>query len=305
MWRVGQGLRDNTVWAVHVDARNRVWVGTGNAGLAVLDVDRGAFRYYDHKADPRIGSDDVWSIASMADGTLWFGTSDGGLHRLAADGDVTRFMPRTGDPRSLPDAGVGQLAVDHDGTLWIGTKSGVARWSGHDFARLPLSALNSPAVKRLTIDADNALWMGTPRGASVRRRDGSVSLTPWSGYGKTLFHVLLRDRDGVYWLDTVDGLGRDSEGAIRNVPLYSNSVHGGVKPSWSRAYEDREGGLWFASSDSGLWYLRASWRRFSLLSRQLDDPAAPANAYVHGHRALAERRHVAGRQWWHARPPGS
>ena len=283
VWRVGQGLRDNNVWAVHVDARNRIWIGTSSAGLAMLDVDRGALRYYDRKSNPQIGSDDVWSIASMRDGTLWFGTSDGGLHRLAAvNGVITRFMPRPGDPRSLPAASVGQLAVAPDDTLWIGTKNGVARWTGHDFARLPSSALNSPAVNGLTIDADGALWMGTPRGVSVRRRDGSVSLSPWSDYGKTLFHMLLRDRGGIYWLDTVDGLGRDSEGAIRNVSLYSNSVHGAVKPSWSRAYEDREGGLWFASSDSGLWYLRANWHRFSVLSRQLDDAASSANAYVHG-----------------------
>ena len=286
VWRVGQGLRDNNIWAVHVDARNRVWIGTGNAGLAMLDVDRSTFRYYD-KSDPRIGSDDVWSIASLRDGSLWFGTSDGGLHRLSADGTITRFMPRAGDSRSLPDAGVGQLAVAPDGTLWIGTKNGVARWTGRDFERLPASDLNAQAINGLTVDGDGALWIGTPRGVSVRWPDGSVALSPWSGYGKTLFHMLLRDRSGISWLDTVDGLGRDSEGPpgqgeVRNVPLYSNAAHGAVKPSWSRAYEDREGGLWFASSDSGLWYLRTYWHRFSVLPRQLDDPASPANAYVHG-----------------------
>ena len=46
VWRVGQGLRDNNVWAVHVDPLNRVWIGTSNAGLAMLDVDRREFRYY-------------------------------------------------------------------------------------------------------------------------------------------------------------------------------------------------------------------------------------------------------------------
>ncbi|HEX2595964.1 MAG TPA: two-component regulator propeller domain-containing protein, partial [Luteimonas sp.] len=144
VWRVGQGLRDNNIWAVHVDARNRVWIGTSNAGLAMLDVDRTTFRYYDRKSDPRIGSDDVWSIASLRDGSLWFGTSDGGLHRLARDGTITRFMPRANDLRSIPDAGVGQLAVTPDGTLWVGTKNGVARWTGHDFERLPAADLNSP-----------------------------------------------------------------------------------------------------------------------------------------------------------------
>ena len=287
VWRVGQGLRDNNVWAVHVDPLNRVWVGTSNAGLAMLDVDRREFRYYDRHSDSRIGSDDVWSIASTRDGALWFGTSNGGLHRLSVDGTVTRFLPRDGDPRSLPDASVGQLAVARDGTLWIGTKSGVARWTGKDFERLPVDALNSPAVNGLSIDRDGALWIGTPRGVSVRHPDGSVSRTPWARYDKTVFHMLLRDRGGIDWLDTVDGLGRDSEGpqeggTVRNVLLYSNAAHGAVKPSWSRAYEDREGGLWFASSDSGLWYLRARWQRFSVLPRQLDDPGSSANAYVHG-----------------------
>ena len=282
VWRVGQGLRDNNVWAVHVDARNRVWIGTSSAGLAMLDVDRRDFRYYDHRSSPGIGSDDVWSVASMPDGSLWFGTANGGLHRLAPDGAITRFMPRTGDPRSLPDASVGQLAVAPDGMLWIGTKNGVARWTGRDFERLPADALNSQAVNGLSIDSDGDLWIGTPRGVSVRYPDGGISRDPWGDYRKTLFHMLLRDRSGIAWLDTVDGLGRDSEGVVRNVPLYSNAAHGAVKPSWSRAYEDREGGLWFASSDSGLWYLRSNWHRFSVLPRQLDDPASSANAYVHG-----------------------
>src|SRR6478672_12823774 len=97
IWRVGQGLRDNTVWAVHVDARNRVWVGTGNAGLAMLDTRRETFRYYDRKTNPAMGSDDVWSIATTPDGALWFGTADGGLHRMQGDGHIVRYMPRVND----------------------------------------------------------------------------------------------------------------------------------------------------------------------------------------------------------------
>ena len=94
VWRVGRGLRDNFVWSVHVDARNRVWVGTAKAGLAMLDADRRAFRYYDRRNHPHIGSNDIWSIASTRDGALWFGTADGGLHRMAADGAIARYMPR-------------------------------------------------------------------------------------------------------------------------------------------------------------------------------------------------------------------
>ena len=58
VWRVEQGLRDNFVWTVHVDARNRVWVGTRAAGLAVLDARRQRFDWFDRRTPggPKLNS---------------------------------------------------------------------------------------------------------------------------------------------------------------------------------------------------------------------------------------------------------
>ena len=280
VWRVGQGLRDNYIWTVHVDGQNRVWIGTRHAGLAMFDADRQRFVYYDRATHPRIGDDEVWSIVSTRDGTLWFGTSDAGLHRLDPDGRITRFMPRPHDPRSLPDAGVSQLVLGPHGDLWVGTKNGVARWTGRDFARLPPSALDAPNINVLRFDQDGTLWIGTPRGVSAVYPDGHADLDPSPGYGRKVYALLLTDRNGNRWLDTVDGLGREEEGEVRNVPLYSDAAHGMIRPSWSGAYQDREGGLWFASSDSGLWFLPSDWTRFSVLARMADDPDSMGNAYV-------------------------
>lgn len=284
IWRVEQGLRDNFVWSVHVDARNRVWIGTRQAGVAMLDASRSRFRYFNRSNTPVIASDDVWSIASTKDGAIWFGTADAGLYRIAADDKVTRFMPRADDARSLPDASIGQLARAPDGALWIGTKAGVARWNGRDFERVPASALNSPAINGLTVEPDGTLWIGTPEGVSVRRSNGSYSKVPWreQGVSSPVLHVLLRDRSAQYWFDIAAGLGRDSDGGVSVVPLYSETANGLVRPSWVGAYEDREGGVWFASYNSGLWYLPANWRRFAALSRRLDDTTTIANAHVRG-----------------------
>ena len=284
-WRVEQGLHDNFVWSVHVDARNRVWFGTHQAGLGMFDAQRRKFRYYSRDNTPAMRSDDVWSVASTRDGAVWFGTADAGLYRIGADGKtITRFMPRANDPRSLPNANVGQLVVAPDGTLWIGTQGGVARWTGRDFEHAPANALNSPLVNGLTIDRDGTLWVGTPQGVSVRRPDGSWSKSPWAtlaGDGKVL-HVLRHDRSGQYWFDIPAGLGIDSEHRIESVPLYSASASGAVRPSWIAAHEDREGGLWFASYNNGLWYLAPDWRRFSVFSRRADAPDSIANAHVRG-----------------------
>ncbi|GAA4860663.1 hybrid sensor histidine kinase/response regulator [Luteimonas vadosa] len=283
IWRVGDGLRDNFIWTVHVDAKDRVWLGTQQAGLVMLDVSRSRFVHFDRDSHPAIGSNDVWSIATTPDGMLWFGTADGGLHQLSPGGTIRRFMPRAGDPRSLPSPGVSRLAVDRDGSLWVGTKGGVARWTGRDFERLALGEANA-FVNHLDFDRAGALWIGLQSGGFVRRRNGRIERMPWIDpvQGAPALHMLLEDRQGAHWLDTASGLSRERNGEVQDVPLYSNTSRGMVRPAWSAAYEDREGGLWFASLDSGLWRLPANWRNFSVLQRRVGDDSSPANAFVHG-----------------------
>ncbi|WP_460822349.1 two-component regulator propeller domain-containing protein [Lysobacter olei] len=280
VWRIEQGLRDNFVWSVHVDARNRLWVATRMAGLAMLDEARQAFRYFDTRNTPGMASNDIWTVTSTANGDIWFGTADHGLYRLDGRGRATRFMPRAGDPRSVPHPSVSKVLVAPDGTLWVGTKAGVARWTGRDFERLAEASLGASLVNAMTVEPDGTLWVGTSQGVAVRHPDGRVDPSPYGRDG--VLHVLHRDRDGSRWLDIPQGLGRDNDGVLSVVPLYSLSSRGSVRPPWVKAYEDHEGGLWFASSSNGLWYLPPNWRQFSVLPRRLEDPASLANAHVLG-----------------------
>ncbi len=284
VWRVGDGLRDNHVWTVLVDREDRVWVGTQNGGLSMLDVQRRAFTHYGRDGDPRIGSNDVWSLAQTSDGAIWFGTADGGLHRLGRDGRITRFMPEPGDPRSLPSASVTWLRTDAAGRLWVGTYHGVARWTGRDFERLMHDMHPPPAVNALVPDRDGDMWIATAAGAFVHRAaSGRMEQAPWRDpvLGHPPLGMLVQDRQGAHWLDTRSGLSVERDGVVHDVPLYSNTSRGLVRPSWSAALEDREGGLWFASSEMGLWHLPANWRNFTVLRRVLDDPASAANAFVY------------------------
>ncbi|TZF90322.1 response regulator [Lysobacter lacus] len=280
VWRIEQGLRDNYVWSVYVDASDRVWVGTRSAGLAVLDTQRRQFDWIDRDT-PGVAGVEIWCIAGTRDGSIWFGTADAGLHRLH-NGRVERFVPVPGDPRSLPAPNVRKLAVDSRGTLWVGTVQGVARWDGTGFARDDASRLPAPSINGLSAEPDGTLWIGTPQGLVARRPDGRITAPAWTSPGGALLQMLLHDRAGTHWFDIPQGLGVEGDGRVAVVPLYSAAAQGLVRPAWVDAREDREGGLWFASNTNGLWYLPPRWRQFSVLSRRLGDPATLANAQVRG-----------------------
>ena len=284
VWRAGDGLLDNYLWSVHVDARNRIWVGTSQAGLAMLDTDRRTFRHYDSHNTPGIGSDNVWSVTSTPDGAIWFGTASAGLHRLGRDGRVQRFVPEADDPHSLPSLEVSQLRTTPAGELWIATRDGAARWNGRNFDRVRTDAFASPVINSIGVQPDGTLWFGTPRGVGVRRPDGRFDAAPFRALGAdaTVLDILVRDHAGQYWFDTPQGMGIEQNGRLQNVPLFSAASQGMVRPSWTSSLEDREGGVWFGSAGNGLWYLPANWRQFALYSRRLDDPTSLGNAAVHG-----------------------
>ncbi|MDH5823519.1 ATP-binding protein [Luteimonas sp. RD2P54] len=287
IWREEQGLPANFVWSLALDRKGRLWVGTGHGGLAMYDPAVDRFARFDRANTPGLGSDDIWSLAATADDALWIGTADGGLHRMAGDGTVARFMPDPDDPRSLPAAGVVSLAVAaDDGALWVGTTDGVARWTGDGFERLPRDALPDRRVNHLHADASGTLWIGTPGGVAARRGDGSVVAAPWrpEDPGLRPLQVLLQDSRGDFWLDVPAGLGHASGGEVSAVPLFSELAQGQVRPQWTSAHEDREGGVWLISNTNGLWYQPAGWSRFTVLSRRLEDPHSLGNAHV---RAIA------------------
>ncbi|WP_407352453.1 two-component regulator propeller domain-containing protein [Luteimonas sp. R10] len=286
IWREEQGLPDNFVWTLALDADGRLWIGTAYGGLAVYEPERDRFRYINRANTPELGSDEIWSLEVTPDGAVWIGTANAGLHRLAPDGRMTRYMPRQGDDRSLPHDSVVAIAAAR-GALWIGTTDAVARWTGSGFERLPIDRVVAGGrVNHLHLDDDGTLWIGTTAGVAVRHADGRLSPAPWRSADPELriLQVLLHDSRGDCWLDVPKGLGHVSAGRVSNVPLYSEAAQGLVRPQWTAAHEDREGGVWLVSNSHGLWYQPAHWSQFAVLGRRLDDPDTLANAHV---RAIA------------------
>ncbi|WP_088411703.1 ligand-binding sensor domain-containing protein [Xanthomonas citri] len=282
IWRMEDGLTDNFVWAVGVDAEDGLWVGLNDGGVGFLDPKRRTFTPFKSKEFPELSHLTVWAVAQTPDGDLWFGTSRSGVYRRRPNGSMQHFMFVANDANSLPSDRVTALRVTADGTLWIGSNGGIARWNGMSFDRKVLPG-NSQVSNGLRLGSNGDLWVTDSNNGLYRlESSGNFVPHPWKHAkdGQDVIGMLLHDRRGHYWLDTMSGLGISDGAQVQNVPIYSLSAHGLVKPSWASAYEDREGGLWFTSLNGGLWHLPPNWSTFSVLSYHADDPQSMANPLV-------------------------
>ncbi|WP_246069854.1 hybrid sensor histidine kinase/response regulator [Cognatiluteimonas lumbrici] len=269
-----QSLPGNTVQALHVDARDRLWIATESGGLSMLDPQRRRFTHYRMAEHPEIGSDDTWAIASQGD-VVWFGTYAGGVHRLDPDGRITRFMPGE-DGSGLPAPTVLALLVDAQGVLWAGTMRGLARWTGDDFERVSLPGPRpGPLVFSLSLDGD-ALWVGASTGVFRRSGSGRWVAPSWSPMFEqpNAVQALVRDRQGQFWIGSQLGLWRVRGDGIP-VPVRGDGP--GINKAVAALLLQDDGALWAPVTGVGLGYLRADWRQVAQFSRR--DSALGAMLY--------------------------
>jgi len=258
-------LPGNVLQALHVDDQDRVWMGSENGGLSVLDADRRQLHHHRLADHPQMGTDDVFAITSLGE-DIWFGGFGGGVSRLHADGSFTNFRADDSDPSSLPSDHVLALTRDGRGGIWIGTLAGLAHFDGQAIRAVPLAGLQAPRIYSVTVEVGRT-WVGTSGGMLVRAADGTWTAPAWSQmFARPNAIMTMADAgQGEYWLGGQGGLWRtDGEGAP--VPVAQGEQGRGVGRVLQAILRMPDGGTWIALPTRGLGYLRADWRRIAALS---------------------------------------
>lgn len=273
-------LPGNSIQALHVDARDRIWVGVENEGLAMLDAGRRSWRRFDRQSLPGFDYDEVWAITSDPEGGLWLGTYGGGLYRFDGESGLVHYPARPEDPDALPAGIVLDLAWSHDGSLWVATTAGAARFDGSRFERLEPERLSGPFVYSLLPERDGSLWLGTNGGLDQLDARGVVQAMPWGRRAELgAVHSIVRDRGDGYWFGTQSGLFRVSRQlSLDRRKLRPAQITAGVSMS---LLEDHEGGLWVASQ-GGLRHFPPGWKRFAVLDRGEPDSGLGSGRMVRG-----------------------
>ncbi|MCE3001831.1 MAG: ATP-binding protein [Xanthomonadaceae bacterium] len=262
-------LPANDVQTVFVDREDRIWLGTVDGGLSLLDPATGKVRSWrGGEGGDGLSGTDVWAIAQAPDGALWAGTFAGGLNRVdPARGVVGVVRHREGDPSSIAGDIIIDLRTDAGGRLWVGTNAGLsvldldAAPAGDGPAR---QFLPGQMVTALHDAGDGAMWVGLRDG--LVRVDGDGTVRPVELPDKAVIEAVIEDDAGRRWYPTRNALVLEQDpgefAVFRRQPgrphtLPSNYFVGGLR--------DREGGLWFPAREGGLVHVKPRWDNFTLL----------------------------------------
>jgi ligand-binding sensor domain-containing protein/serine phosphatase RsbU (regulator of sigma subunit) len=211
-FNTSDGLTDNHVNCILVDANEKVWCGT-----------QGGISKYDGSGFLRITSfeglinNEVQAIVEDKLGTIWFGTF-GGLVKIEGQ-KMTDYDLTDG----LSEKRINSLATDHLGNIWIGTFGG-------GLNKLDRSVRNGKPIKLIAYDSllssnniisllfqnDSILVVGTDRGFDKLYFDRNQKIISVSHYDKSNgfsgmennINAIYKDNKGLIWFGTVKGLTR-------------------------------------------------------------------------------------------------
>ncbi len=230
------------------DARGRIWVGTKNAGLFVLENEKlTAYAVTDKLGiSPRLED---------SSGNLWFASNKGVF--LYRNGAVTNIT--TNDGLASDDCKI--ILEACDGTIWIGTYGGLTRFRNGAFSSFTTNdGLASNQVRSLYEDSAGVLWIGSYDGGLTRFKDGRFTrYTTREGLFNNSVFQILEDASGNFWMSSNRGIFRVAkqqlndfaDGKINYIEsiaygkadgLLETECNGGQQPAGIKA---SDGKLWF------------------------------------------------------------
>jgi len=233
------GLPADTVRAVLPDRAGRVWVGTENRGLYVIE-DGKVSHVSAAAGSPSIS---VRAMLEDRDGNIWIGTVGNGLCRYAR-GRYEWFSTKQG----LASDHIRALFEDREGSLWIGTEAGglIRLRNGRVSTLTTSDGLGSNFIRAIASGRDGRLFVGT-EGAGLYEYTGERFVPLRSlGLPNAFVTSILEDRDGNLWIGTEgDGAFKLSATGAKN---YSTATGIPENSAWA-IQQDRLGNVWIATSN--------------------------------------------------------
>ncbi len=228
----------NSVRALFIDSRRRMWVGMNDSGAAVYNED-GSITYYNKNNG--LSSNSVRCFCQDADGNIYIG-STGALNIISPEGEVSD-LSSISYVNSLASSANGTVAgVTHSGTLFFIFDDGTVKMT--TMTDRPDEYYSSVAA-----DENGSFLVGTSMSGIYRfNAEGSIVSSEKLIELETVSGIAaLKSSGSGYWICADNGLAHID----RNLNEECLS-HGGFNSNISGAIEDYQGNYWFISMRQGV-----------------------------------------------------
>ena len=236
------GLPAGQINALYVDHAGRLWVGSGEGGVARLDSVLSVRPHFAcYTVEQGLSSNRIVSITEDTHGRMYFGTGKGVDRLDVSSGRLRRYTEADG----LPSAPAESAICDRTGVLWFGTQSGLARMVPETREE---SAPPSPLIQSVRIAGDayplSDLGVASIGGISLEANENNVEIQ----------YASISQRPGDTILYQVR-LGRNEEWSA---PMSRRVIHYGRLAPGAYTFEAR------AINASGLTSARSATVQFAI-----------------------------------------
>ncbi len=232
----------SNIWALFVDARNNVWVGTYGSGVVRYDgTSSKTFTVANG-----LSSNMIMSLNQSADGTIWVGTDGGGLCSI-----VKETVRSYGEKEGMPSSVIWTIYRDDNGEMWFGTlEKGLFRSTGVSVR--PFEPVSVPVEFLTSVirDIEGNLWLGTQgRGLHKLTESKFTVLTTEDGLSGNNLRAVFKDSRERIWIGTVGaGITKYEKGKYSSVTTDDGLTGNFI---WS-FLEDTKGNIWVGTGGAGV-----------------------------------------------------
>ena len=212
-------IGSNCVMSICKNRDNRLFVGTDNDGLYVIDLNNQSSRHYSN-TEQSVGSapGTVVRIFEASDGTIWLGSYMNGLSRFDVHTGKCTYYPNNTGEHPANDK-VFAIVEAGDGKLWIGTYgNGLFRFDirtgkydkhYHQQSNTRNTRLSNNWINDMVCDEQGRLWIGTYKGVSCFDPKTETFVNYYvdpDGLPSNVVSTVFADNKGDIWLGTDGGL---------------------------------------------------------------------------------------------------